>query len=406
MAFDNHANLAASTIATAPSPATSGTTLTVATGTGALFPTAPFNCTIWPTGAQATAANSEIIRVTSKGSGDNWTIQRTQESTSARAIIVGDQIANTISVKVITDIEGIASNASTAAAAAISAVNLSAGATSANLSAVTFSNSNGVSFGLTNSIVTASVQTNYQTPGAYLTTAMASNAATISNAKFSAGTLSDLRSDITFSDSNGVSFGLNTNGSLTATVKTDYQTSGAYLTTAMQSNAATISNVKVSAGTLSNNLSAVTFGDSNGVSWGLNTNSVLTATVKTDYQTSGAYLTTAMQSNAATISNIKVSAGASSSNVSALTFSNANGVTFGYDGTNVSASVATNYLTTAALSSQTLAISLSGNTATTNSSQIFNGGYALAGGNNVTLQQSNNTVSISVGNYITTADLS
>jgi len=96
---------------------------------------------------------------------------------------------------------------------------------------------------------------------AYLTTAMLSNAATISNIKVSGGTLSANRSDLTFSDSNGVSWGLNTNGVITGTVKTDYQTSGAYLTTAMQSNATTISNIKVSAGTLSANRSDVTFGD-------------------------------------------------------------------------------------------------------------------------------------------------
>ena len=577
----------------------------------------------------------------------------------------------------------------------LSAVNISAGTTSNNLSAITFSNSNGVSFGLnSNSVITASVGTNYQSPGAYLTTAMLSNAATISNinvsasntsanlsnlvfsnsngvsfglsgntltasalggggggAAISAGTNSRNSGTVAFANSNGISFGLDTNGSLTATVATNYQTPGAYLTTAdlsqnsskyaginasmtggsltvntsgvsinlpaylttaMLSNAATLSNVNVSAGTTSTNASAFTFANSNGVTFGLGTGASagsITASVVTTYLTTAAlsqntsnyaginsaitggsltvntsgvsinlpaYLTTAMQSasssvfaktgftstttggtaivathdtnglsmgvpamlttamlsNAATISNINVSAGTTSSNLSAVTFANSNGVTFGL-GTGASAgiitasasgagaggaaisantnsqntgtvnfsnsngvsfglntngvltaSVVTTYLTTAALSqntsnyaginsaitggsltvntsgisinlpaylttaalsqntsnyaginsaitggsltvntsgvsinlpayittaaqsSQTLAISLSGNTATTNSSQIINGGYALAGGNNVTLQQSNNTISISVGNYITTADLS
>lgn len=330
---------------------------------------------------------------------------------------------------------------------------ISAGTLSAAVSAVTFSNANGVSFGFDGTNLTAIVATNYQSQGAYLTTAalsadsskyagthsgatncsvtvntsgvsvsvgpyittaMASNAATISNINVSAGATSANLSALTFSNSNGVSFGI-TNSIITATVATNYQSQGAYLTTAMQSNAATISNIDLSAGTVTTLGSAFTFSNSNGVSFGFGTGAsagVLTATVVTSYQPAGAYLTTAMQSNAATISNIKISAGASSSNVSAVTFSNAGGVSWGYDGTNVTATVATNYqsagayLTTAALSSQTLAISLSGNTATTNSSQILNGGYALAGGNNVTLQQSNNTISISVGNYITTADLS
>jgi len=58
----------------------------------------------------------------------------------------------------------------------------------------------------------------------------------LTNIKLSAGMLSALRSDLTFNNSNGISFGLETNGILTGTVKTDYQTSGAYLTTAALSN--------------------------------------------------------------------------------------------------------------------------------------------------------------------------
>jgi hypothetical protein len=52
------------------------------------------------------------------------------------------------------------------------------------------------------------------------------------NIKVSAGTLSSARSDITFSNSNGVSFGLNGAGMITAIVATNYQAPGAYLTTA------------------------------------------------------------------------------------------------------------------------------------------------------------------------------
>lgn len=290
----------------------------------------------------------------------------------------------------------------------MSALNISAGTTSNNRSDIVFSDNNGVTFGLNNGTVTASVQTNY------LTTAMQSNAATISNLRFSAGTTSNLLSALTAADGGGVSFGLNA-GVLTASVRTDY------LTTAMQSNAATISNIKVSAGTQSSNLSALTFNNGNGVSFGLDagtltgsvvpgltnfnasagttsgnlsnlvfsnlngvsfgldgstitasvspaggglTNinvsagttsqnlsnlvysdgngvsfglngSTVTASVRTDY------LTTAMQSDAATISNIKISAGTSSANLSALTFSNSNGVSFGLNGSTLTGSVAT-----------------------------------------------------------------
>jgi hypothetical protein len=58
-----------------------------------------------------------------------------------------------------------------AAATGISAINVSAGTTSSNVSAITFSNGSGVSFGFDGSNITATVATNYQSPGAYLTTA-------------------------------------------------------------------------------------------------------------------------------------------------------------------------------------------------------------------------------------------
>jgi hypothetical protein len=316
-------------------------------------------------------------------------------------------------------------------------INISAGASSSLVSAVTFSNANGISFGYDGTNVTATVATNYQSQGAYLTTAMQSNAATISNINMSAGTTSTNASAFTFSNANNVTFGLgtganvgvitasipnflttaaqsnqvvnsvngstgqislnvgsslssSTNGSsitfgLASNITTALQSTGAYLTTAMQSNAATISNIKVSASNTSLLLSALTFANSNNFTFGLSNNSVITAsytvptvtnssltiaaggstlssvsqlvfvnsngvsfgastsnngsiTITATVQTN--YLTTAMQSNAATISNIKISAGASSSLVSAVTFSNANGVSFGYDGTNVTASVA------------------------------------------------------------------
>lgn len=101
---DAHANFAYSTVATAPSPALSGTSLVVAAATGGLFPVAPFNATIWPAGTQATAANAEIVRVTAVSS-DTLTIVRAQESTAARTVLVGDQIAATITKKMVTDLE-------------------------------------------------------------------------------------------------------------------------------------------------------------------------------------------------------------------------------------------------------------------------------------------------------------
>ncbi len=103
-----HKNFAYSTIATAPSPATTGTSLVVAAGQGDLFPVVPFNVTIWPTGEQPTSTNAEIVRVTAVDS-DTFTIVRQEESTSARTIVVGDQIAATITKTTIDDIQTIAS---------------------------------------------------------------------------------------------------------------------------------------------------------------------------------------------------------------------------------------------------------------------------------------------------------
>lgn len=88
-------NLAISTVATAPSPATSGTSLVVASGHGARFPSVPFQATIWPAGTNPDPSNAEIVTVTAVST-DTLTITRAQESTSARTVVVGDQIAATI----------------------------------------------------------------------------------------------------------------------------------------------------------------------------------------------------------------------------------------------------------------------------------------------------------------------
>ena len=86
--FDAHANFAYSTVATAPSPATTGTSLTLTAGGGAKFPAAPFNVTIAPAGATRaqTAAQAEIARVTNVA-GDVLTITRAAEGpNAARAV--------------------------------------------------------------------------------------------------------------------------------------------------------------------------------------------------------------------------------------------------------------------------------------------------------------------------------
>jgi hypothetical protein len=101
---DLHKNFAYSNVATAPSPATSGTSLVVTAAQGALFPAVPFNVTVWPASVQPLSTNAEIVTVTAIAT-DTLTIVRAREGTTARAIIVGDQIAATITAKTLTDCE-------------------------------------------------------------------------------------------------------------------------------------------------------------------------------------------------------------------------------------------------------------------------------------------------------------
>lgn len=105
MAFDLHNNFGYSLVATAPSPAASGTSLVVTAGDGNNFSIGQ-NVTVWPTGVQPTETNAEICRITNIST-DTLTIVRQQESTSARTIIVGDQIADTITAKKLKDTEVI-----------------------------------------------------------------------------------------------------------------------------------------------------------------------------------------------------------------------------------------------------------------------------------------------------------
>ena len=91
-------NFAITTVSVAPSPATTGTSLTVTLSAGELFPDTPFNVTVWPNGETPVTSNAEILTVTDR-SGDVFTITRQQESTNSRSILVGDQIAATITAK-------------------------------------------------------------------------------------------------------------------------------------------------------------------------------------------------------------------------------------------------------------------------------------------------------------------
>jgi len=117
MSFDPHKNFGHSAVAVAPSPSLSGTVLSVRPGDAQLFPAAPFNIVVWPIGGMPTVANAEILRVTSIA-GDAFTITRAQEGSSARAILVGDQMSAAITAKTITDVENAIASETTRAQAA------------------------------------------------------------------------------------------------------------------------------------------------------------------------------------------------------------------------------------------------------------------------------------------------
>ena len=377
---------------------------------------------------------------------------------------------------------------------------ISAGTSSQATGTISFSNSNGVSFGLSNGVLTASAAGGGGGGGG--------------GVAISAGTNSTSTGTVVFSNSNGVSFGMNTNGVVTGTVATNYQSQGAYLTTAMASNrgsdfvqataafagtnasgtvasngisvsvgnyittamasnrgsdfvqataafagtnasgtiasngvsvsvaAQSVQPVAASASNGSFNFSTLKFVEGSGVTWATQAGGIQ-ASVKTDYQSQGAYLTTAMQSGASTqfvqgnaaffgtnasgtiASNaisisvnaggpggggVAISAGTNSTSTGTVVFSNASGVTFGMD-TNgvVTATVATNYqsqgayLTTAAQSNQVVN-SINGSTGIFS----FNTGSSLSSsrnGNSITFGLASNitTALQSTGDYLTTA---
>ncbi len=113
---DPRKNFSYGRISVAPSPASSGTTLSItnADATQFLDPATDggaYNVTIWPANQIPLSSNSEILRVTAKGAANTGgsghtqlTVVRTQEATIARTIQVGDQIAQTITKKTLDDL--------------------------------------------------------------------------------------------------------------------------------------------------------------------------------------------------------------------------------------------------------------------------------------------------------------
>jgi hypothetical protein len=100
-------NFGYTTVAVAPTPADSGTTVEFADP--AVLPgdpgdSGPYNLVIWPADvALALASNAEIIRCVALAAGV-FTIDREQEGTSPRTIVVGDQVALAATAKTFHDL--------------------------------------------------------------------------------------------------------------------------------------------------------------------------------------------------------------------------------------------------------------------------------------------------------------
>lgn len=195
----------------------SATSIELLSGHGAKLPTVPFNATWWNSTDYADPSddpNVEIVRVT-EISTDTLTVTRAQEGTSASTKNTASKTYKMVAA-------------------------------------------------LTAKFINTDLPATFQTVGPYLTTAMASNAATISNIRLSAGTTSNLASAFTFSNSNGVSFGLDA-GTITGSVD------------------ATSSLVGTSGISISTNGSTVsilmTHSNANGVSFGFSGGSILTGSI-------------------------------------------------------------------------------------------------------------------------------
>ena len=248
----------------------------------------------------------------------------------------------------------------------ITGINASAGTTSNGLTNIVFSNSNGVSFGLNGSTVTASFSGGGGADGIN---------------RLAAGTQSaGLTQTVVFGDSNGITFGMSNSSVITA--------SHNGLTTAAQSN----HSHNFATTTTNGSVIVVATTDSNGAT-------IAVPSFLTTAQAPGAYLTTAAQSNQV-VNSLNGSTGQISLNVGSSLSASTNGssITFGL-ASNITTALqsAGAYLTTAALSNHSHNFA----TTTTNGASII---VATTNSNGATIAVPQFlTTAQPVGAYLTTA---
>lgn len=93
--MSNKKDFATSTVLTAPSTPTAGTSLVVQSGHGARFPATPFYVVAHPPSEFPTLDNAEKLLVTAKST-DTFTITRAQGDTTAKSIEAGWRISNAV----------------------------------------------------------------------------------------------------------------------------------------------------------------------------------------------------------------------------------------------------------------------------------------------------------------------
>ena len=275
--------------------------------------------------------------------------------------------------------------------AATAFINISGGTTSNNLSKFTLSNSNNVSFGMNSTgLITASASFNQTNQTANLIQQVI------------AGTQTKTSGSLSFADSNGITFGMS--GSNTITASHNALTS--------QSNQA------VSAANGSSTFQTLSFANSNGLSFGT--------------AAGGLTASYTVPSTAGLLSAVNISGGTTSNNLSAFVFSNSNNVSFGLNGSTLTATATFNQSVqtqnsvqvlgstgnisfgnangvtfggnastiTASVAAQTVQtqnlhnVVLSGNTAGVMAT-VSSGTMTIAGGNNITVSQVGNAFTIS-----------
>lgn len=103
---DYRKNLANAIVGTAPSPATTGTSLVLQAGYGATMPAVPFWLTLTPTGQLSTRGNSEVVLVTARST-DTLSIVREQKGTVAQSIAAGWIASNGVYIETSTAVGDI-----------------------------------------------------------------------------------------------------------------------------------------------------------------------------------------------------------------------------------------------------------------------------------------------------------